>query len=484
MKKTIIILMAAALTLSACISDLDVTQKSSINKSSMWQTESDVKAAMYGIYNQYRNVYKINMSYWGDFRTGVMGAGLGSYNGTNLANNQLSSSEGKGTNWGSLYTCINDCNMVLKYADNVKYGSEATLNEIKANAYFVRAYCYYTIARVWGDAPIMLEGIESDKDSIYPSRSPQSEVYARVEKDIASAESLMPATVNAKTTASPAAVEMLKTDYYLWKYRRLNGTASDLDAADAACSAVLSNTAYGLLDKYSDVFSVTNKKNKEIIFAIHFEKTTEEFTTYYDDYLIPDSKYTDDIKYRNADSVKTGSEDQWYSFSKSYQSQIYEVKGDTRATTSFKSFTVPETGKTYSWINKFPGEWSDNTRYFTSDIPIYRYDEAILFKAEIENLKGGDALTYLNMIAKRAYGVENYYPAMGQEDMNEAIYNERLKEFTAEAKTWWDTIRMGYAFTKIPSLRGRQNEANILLWPISSDCFEENPNIRQTVGYN
>ena len=94
-------------------------------------------------------------------------------------------------------------------------------------------------------------------------------------------------------------------------------------------------------------------------------------------------------------------------------------------------------------------------------------------------------LFYLNQIAQRAYGKENYYPStLTKEEINEAIFNERLKEFAAEGKSWWDYIRMGYVFTKIPSLLGRQNETNILLWPISSDCFENNPNIRQTIGYN
>ena len=110
---------------------------------------------------------------------------------------------------------------------------------------------------------------------------------------------------------------------------------------------------------------------------------------------------------------------------------------------------------------------------------------ALLFKAEIENELNGTPLSYLNQIAQRAYGKENYYPStLTKEEINEAIFNERLKEFAAEGKSWWDYIRMGYVFTKIPSLLGRQNETNILLWPISSDCFENNPNIRQTIGYN
>ena len=94
------------------------------------------------------------------------------------------------------------------------------------------------------------------------------------------------------------------------------------------------------------------------------------------------------------------------------------------------------------------------------------------------------ALGYLNRVAKRAYGVDNYYTTTDYHEFKEALMTEYLKEFAAEGKSWWNYIRLGLAFTKIESLRGRQHETNILLWPIASACMNENPNIRQTVGYN
>ena len=477
------LLTAASLAFSSC--DLDIVQKSTIDASSMWKDESDLKAAMYGTFYSFRNAYKINISYWGDFRSGVIGQGLGSFSGVAHVNNRLTSSEGKGTNWSTLYTCINDCNLVLKHIGDVKFSSEQTRAQIEANAHFLRAYCYFTIVRVWGDAPLMLEGIESDKDDIMPVRSDADLLYGQIGSDIEAALELMPESVNDCTTGNIAAVNMLAADYHLWMYKVRNGGKDELSAAGEAVDAVLSDSRFGLLDNYSDVFSARNKGNKEIIFCIRFVRTTEEMTTFYDDYLIPTSKYTDDPSYMNDDIVKTGSQDQWYSFSETFQNFLYEFENDSRAATSFAMFTVPESGRTYSWINKFPGEWESGVRYFTSDIPIYRYAEALLFKAEIELALGGDPLPWLNRVAKRAYGTDEFYQAgMTSGEMETAILDERLKEFAAEGKSWWDYIRMSYAFIRIPSLVGRQGETNILLWPIAQDCFADNPNIRQTVGYN
>ena len=472
------------LGLFSCIGDLDVIQKSTINSENMWENEGDMKAAMYGSFYSFRNAYKTNLSYWGDFRSGLIGPGLGSFNGTALVSNKITSSETKGTSWELLYKSINDCNMILKYVDEVTFQDENLRNQIKANAYFLRAYMYFTIVRVWGDAPLMLEGIESDEGDMMPSRVDATLLYEQVKNDIEAALGVMPASVTDRTTGSQAAINMLATDYYLWMYKCRNVGKDALTRASEAVDNVLGNKTYSLLPDYSKIFDIKSKNSAEIIFTMHFERDEAE-GGYPASYLIPDSKYTDDKKYRDANNVKTGSQDQWYSLSSTIQTLINEISEDARTTTTFTVFTIPETGNCYSWINKFTGEWTDNTRYFTSDIPIYRYAEALLFKAEIENELNGTPLSYLNQIAQRAYGKENYYPStLTKEEINEAIFNERLKEFAAEGKSWWDYIRMGYVFTKIPSLLGRQNETNILLWPISSDCFENNPNIRQTIGYN
>ncbi len=96
-----------------------------------------------------------------------------------------------------------------------------------------------------------------------------------------------------------------------------------------------------------------------------------------------------------------------------------------------------------------------------------------------------EAITSLNKVAARAYGITDYYSStLSAEQVNDAILNERLKEFAAEGKLWWDYIRMGVAFQKNPYLKGRENEKNVLLWPVSATSINKNPNITQTEGYD
>ena len=127
-----------------------------------------------------------------------------------------------GTNWSSIYTTINSGKFDSEAYSEISFTNEATRNEVMANAYFLRAYCYFTLVWVFGDCPLLTSGFESEKqEDMYPSRTAASEVYAQVETDIEEALRLMPASSKLLHKASPAAINMLRTEYYLWKAKRL-----------------------------------------------------------------------------------------------------------------------------------------------------------------------------------------------------------------------------------------------------------------------
>lgn len=480
-------LLAVAATGSvACLDDMDVKQKSKITTPDMWLDESDALGAMYGMYHQMRAVFQTALIYWGDYRAGTFTGGAGgSGSGDKMFANRLDSSETKGTNWGSTYTAINDANLILKHVPGIAFSSESDKELVLANAHFVRAYLYYNIVHVWGDAPLLLTGFESSDAKLQPSRSEASLLYAQIGKDIEEALRLMPASAADCTIATRSAVAMLKADYNLWLYQTREGGDAALTAADEALDAVFADARLKLLDSYADVFDIGNKGNAEIILTIRLA-TGEYEGGFGSVYLLPQTRF-----YSAAEHIEThvklmNSDDQRYIFSPGLVELMYADARDTRTPVNYGDWTDEEQGYRYTWVNKFAGMWKDNKRYFISDIPLYRYAEALLFKAELENERGNTdtALEYLNRVARRAYGVDDYYATLDYDLFKEALMNEYLKEFAAEGKSWWNYIRLGFAFTKIESLRGRQHQTNILLWPIANACMNENPNIRQTVGYN
>lgn len=479
MKKILYIALALLCTVFAgCHDDLNVQQPSQFTSLSMWTSESDAISAVNGAYSQLRTTFATALPVYGDYRSALYGGGMMSVTDYDKMAANVLARDMEGTDWTSIYTTINSCNLILKYAPVIDFNQESTRNEVLANGYFMRAFCYFMVARVWGNAPLLISGFESDsQEDMYPTRTNASEIYALVESDLAQAASLIPSTGTEKHKASPAAISMLQADYYLWKAKMLNGGSAALESALTAVNKVLNNSNYGLESNFSNIFNVANEGSKEIIFSINYERN--EYVGGYPSYYLIPEQYVENKEYIN-NPLPVGSHQQYVSITDDYEAFLTADAEDTRAAGSFQVFQDGTTR--WRWINKFKGEWVNETRFFSSDIIVYRYAEAILMKAEIENALSNTtaALAELAKIEARAYThTHRYTTAMSQDAITNAIVDEYLKEFVSESKSWWVLVRNNQAFTRIASLKGRESEANILLWPISSSSINTNPNIEE-----
>ncbi|MFC3196851.1 RagB/SusD family nutrient uptake outer membrane protein [Parapedobacter deserti] len=477
----LIYVVAGLLGLQACHDKLDVNQKSAITANSMWESEGDAKAAMYGIYNQMRSTFSAAYIFWGEYRSGLWGPGLA----TNATysdpfSNRLNSTHTH-ANWQNLYTTINDCNLVLKYTPGISFINESEKNKVLANALFVRAFCYYWIGRVWGDAPVLLNGFESgQQEDLYPSRDPAARVFEQVGADLEAANGLMPENVTDRNLASKAAINLLQADYYLWMAKVRGEGTEVLNRAKQSVDAVLNNTNYTLMSDFSSVFR--NELNQEIVFAWSY--VMDEYTGGYPaDHLVP-LQYISTQYVENP--IKVGSHQQWIFLTDAYKEFLSANASDQRTKVSFETFFDAPKNATFQWINKYAGSWENQTRVFDADIVVYRYADALLMSAEIENAldNTGLAIDRLNAIAERAYGTANFYSSgLSPEQVDREILNERKKEFVAEGKIWWDLIRFGVVFDEVPSLAGLEGESHILFWPVHNTSINRNPNIKQTQGY-
>ncbi len=468
-----------------CEDLLDVKPISVITTSSMWNSEGDANGALNAMYSEFRAVFGNDLLVWGDCRGGKIGEGPNNNPAwlVNLKNNKLSRIDA-GTDWQGIYTIINSANLILKYVPGITLKKEEDKNFILANAYFIRAFCYYWIARIWGDAPVITIPCESsEQENLYPTRNPAIDVFNRIEEDIEKAIKLFPNdNVNPNVVGSKPAAYMLKTDFYLWMAKVQNKGKEALTKAKEAIESVLANPNLGLNNNYDKVFR--DEKNSEVIFALNY--AINEATGGYPKYFLRER-----AKVENQNLVENpipvSNEAQWLAYTNEFRDFIYNKSYDSRAKVNFMTYYDEKYNIEHFWINKYIGEWINETRYFTSNIILYRYAEAILFKAEIENALGNsqEAMNQLNLIAKRAYKIDDYYSGLSSIEIDEAILEERLREFgSTEGKTWFDFIRFGVAFQKVQSLIGRESEQNILLWPVSSSSINTNPNITQTPGYD
>src|SRR5690606_701490 len=251
-------------------------------------------------------------------------------------------------NWQNLYTTINDCNLILKYTPDISFINEADKNNVLANALFVRAFCYYWIGRVWGDAPVLLDGFESgQQDDLYPSREPADRVFEQVGIDLAEADALMPDDVIDRDLASRAAINLLQADYYLWMAKVRDAGETALNAAKQAVDNVVGNPDYGLMADFNNVFR--SELNQEIIFAWSFVQ--DEHTGGYPADLLVPLQYISTQYVENP--IKVGTHQQWIFLTNAFKEFLSQNADDQRTNVSFETFFDEPKNTTFQWINKF-----------------------------------------------------------------------------------------------------------------------------------
>ena len=442
-KKILTALLAAACTMSGCHGDLDIMQDNKLSASNMWIDESDAETATYGIYLYMRDALKsVHDIYlcWGEFRNGLWGAGtnktLSGVDQTQVRTSTMSSSNAY-ADWSVMYKTVNQANLILKHVPEMGI-SESVRNFSLGNAYFSRAWCYFWIARIWGDAPLALTGYESTAGDLYLPRAPKAEIFARIESDLTEAERYV--TDNSdKAVATPAAVQMLKADYALWMYRVAGGGSSYLTMAEKAIEA-LNLSASRLESDYAQVFSSANKLNKEVIFA--FSCLTEDGSS---------------IKISN----------QFYSYNHPNKgSYNYRPAGDVMtmyADNDLRKEVSITTLDNLNFVNKYPSGQTGS-----DPVVISRLAEMYLISAEAQGLNGG--LDRLNELREKR-GLDRVSPG-NEADFLDAVLQERRLEFLAEGFRWYDLVRTGKA-TQTLGTKDYQ-----CLMPLPSRELLYNPNLK------
>lgn len=462
---------------------MDRTPESSITNQNMWKTENEAVAGVNGLYHLMR---KAEDDYpflaHNELRTGFWTMGVsGGQQFVDYFNNAMSSSTTPYISWSNFYDVINLANISLKCLPNIDFSNANLKSTLIADVYFARAYTYFIILKLWGDAPLMLDPVESiNSENLYTERSDKTSLLKQIKSDIESAISnLKDNSDRGRVKASLAALNMLKTDVYLWTAKVCNGGKNDLSVALESVNSVLSNNSYKFSNNYITIFR--EKENKEVIFSFYYNEL--EKTNHYGNRFI--YRATNIPPALRDNPIPVG-HNQWLKYSTYFVDNYLNNNEDSRRDVIRQEYK--DENNYFEWVNKFLGEIVSGTRMATDNLIIYRITEAILFKAEILNAldRTDEAIIELNKIAKRAYSKDNYYAVGSKEEVDSLILRERIIEFAAEGKSWFDIIRFGKAFEMIPSLVGRENDnsGNVLLLPVDINILSRNLKLKQTEGFN
>lgn len=169
------------------------------------------------------------------------------------------------------YADIRRCNLAI---DGINAGGVLgtdTKNILKGQFFFLRAYAYFKIVRLYGGVPLILHAQGINDDEIAVPRAKTSECVAAMVKDLDSAAAFLPKSWTGndigKITKATAMAVKGKVLLY-WASPQFNPTniASRWTDAYAACKAAYDTGVahgYGLFSSYANIF--TTEDNKEVM---------------------------------------------------------------------------------------------------------------------------------------------------------------------------------------------------------------------------
>lgn len=485
-------LLCFSLTLTmvfSCKTDLELAPISQISNASFWKTENDAIGALYGMYGRFRDQGQ-NLYYWGEMRSQTTGNGVaGNYQWElEMFSNTLTSSTALPT-WQGLYTIIHDANLLLQFVPEITFTSNENKNSILAQAYTMRAFCYFVIVRTWGDAVLVDKPFLSfDPIEVQRERTPKADVFNFIKADLEQALTLFPNNnfAEGRNILSRPAANALKGEVYLWTGKNEGGGASDFTIALNALKEI-TDTEVSLLPDYASIFDYNNKGNKEIIFAVkHAEFETGDLQPYNHMWIYP-AYIPATIDEETEEIVEGGNGFSVLEVEPHVQAAFQDE--DQRKEASFRViYSYPGGIKTYysSIVYKYHGTLIGGLRYWYDDRVIYRYADVLLMIAEVKNALGQDPAPEMNQIRERAYG-DNFpgheFISSDQERNDEAILKERLLELAFEGKYWWDLLRFGKAFELVPSLQNKVGQDYLELFPIVLSTLSIEPKVEQNPGY-
>ncbi|GAA4307360.1 RagB/SusD family nutrient uptake outer membrane protein [Compostibacter hankyongensis] len=388
-----------------------------------------------------------------------------------------------------MYYVISDANSLIALLD--RSGLDPTVKSRGyGEAYFLRAFAYYYLVRLFGGVPLRT-GATSISSDFYLPRSSADSVYRQIFTDFKNASALLPPAAGIPGgelgRASKGAAQALLAEACLTYGDHLSlqgkdGTAYFQNAALYADS-VLNSGQYHLLPDFADVFDVKQEAAayKEVIFGVRFQTDPtqsgqpaagSEFA------LRCNAPNQWNTSGNNPNGQGDGSFRAMPWFADYYRTGDY---GDTDIVTGEATFdyrnqvslsmggykngqfcvTYPnipapdESTIALALCGKYVDPNGKDGRNNGNDFYIIRLSEVYLIKAEAENELHGptqealDAFNAVRARIRKADGTSRALPAditldegLTKEQFRMKIFDERGIELFGEGQRWFDLVRM------------------------------------------
>ncbi|MBC9796781.1 RagB/SusD family nutrient uptake outer membrane protein [Sinomicrobium weinanense] len=486
----------AVLGLTGCSDFLDESDPSNFTEDEYFTEPHHARSSVNAIYASMRD--PMNSGFGGatwsmlEFATGLAATDLGqavdSYFVKDL--NNTSDNGYSLTYWTSYYEGIANANLSIQKIPGITM-DEKEKKRLLGEAYFLRAWYYFNLVRIFGHIPLITEPVSSvQSEDLRPSQATPEEVYNQIVEDLKTVESAGLPWSDTSGKVSLGAVKSLLAKVYLTMAGHPLQKGSEYYALAAEkAEEVIASGEFKLFENYDALHDPAYKNIGENIFMIQYQ--TQILPSDWQIFIIP---YNKNI---SAYSAETGGIYATQDFVNSYE------PNDLRAEENqffFTKFTHQDDRSqevdlgAYFIYKHLDLEAQLSTGNSDLNWSLIRYADVLLVYAEASNEVNGPttaAYEAVNAVRSRAGlpDLEN----LSKDQLREAVWKERWYELCFENTTWFDMVRLqkafnvttkqfddfvGHSFSYGPTLGERE-----LLFPIPTSEILNNPNLVQNTGY-
>lgn len=172
--------------------------------------------------------------------------------------------------WRDAYHVVNRCNFVLSKVDKVGL-SDASRNEIKGQALFLRALAYYELSTYYQNVPLYTSYDQySSLETIYAPCATQDEVFDQIEADLSDAMKMLPSRDEGGEWAKGRATCGSAAGYYARALMFRHKFSEALDVLKDIIAGTYGS--YKLMADYGDNFreGTAYENNAESLFEVQF----------------------------------------------------------------------------------------------------------------------------------------------------------------------------------------------------------------------
>ncbi|RBQ11907.1 RagB/SusD family nutrient uptake outer membrane protein [Pedobacter miscanthi] len=273
MKKiiTTIGILTGLMVLNSCKKVLDTLPTDRISPDIIWSSRANAETfifSTYGIMNNYasgpgQDPYTTNI---------IAQGGIGGANTVFSERPGLTNRSDYGfNNWGA----VRRCNVIIKNVTESSGIAEADKKELIAEAKFLRAMSYYSVARTIGRIVWIDKVLNENDEFLLPTTANPTESYNYIIKDLEDAVTGLPATkVSGRTNKYVAAAFLTEVCLQALAYKNYPA-APNIAANDPLLDKVIANAqlviggGYALETDYEGMFNETKSTSSEIIYGIY-----------------------------------------------------------------------------------------------------------------------------------------------------------------------------------------------------------------------